>query len=129
MYSSEYSFNLRIASTFLAIFTGNSNDQWSLKWGYLSSSNVSLGFTVDINDITSQILSIPGVRRIITRRVDNTGRTLREIPFINLYNFNAVYTDVDINSSSSNVALPFFKYPFLWNGSVKDRIIVETVES
>jgi hypothetical protein len=95
---------------------------------YLSSSNVSLGFTIDINDITSQILSIPGVRRIITRRVDSTGRTLREIPFINLYNFNAVYTDVDINSSSSNVPLPFFKYPFLWNGSVKDRIIVETVE-
>ena len=96
---------------------------------YLSSSNVSLGATININDLTSQILSIPGVKGIKTRRVDSTGRILREAPFINLYNFNAVYTDVDISSSSSNITLPFFKFPFLWNGSVKDRIIVETVES
>ena len=96
----------------------------------LSVDKVSLGFTVNINDITTKILNIEGVARIKTRKINpTTGEIVREIPFLNLYNFNAAYPDIDINSSGSNVGLPFFKFPFLWNGSVKDNIVVEIVES
>ena len=96
----------------------------------LATDNVSLGHTVNINNITTKILNIEGVTRIKTRKINPVNnQTIREIPFLNLYNFNAAYSDVDINSSGSNIGLPFFKYPFLWNGSVKDNVIVEIVES
>ena len=95
-----------------------------------NTENVSLGYTINVNDITANILNVEGVSRIKTRKVNSaTGEIIREIPFLNLYNFNAAYPDVDINSSGSNVSLPFFKYPFLYNGSVKDQIKVEIVES
>ena len=95
-----------------------------------NTENVSLGYTINVNDITANILNIEGVARIKTRKVNSaTGEVIREIPFLNLYNFNAAYPDVDINSSGSNVSLPFFKYPFLYNGSVRDQIKVEIVES
>ncbi len=96
----------------------------------LSTDKVSLGDTININEITTKILNVEGVTRIKTRKINPvTGAIVREIPFLNLYNFNAAYPDIDINSSGSNIGLPFFKYPFLWNGSVKDNVIVEIVES
>ena len=89
-----------------------------------------LGSTINVNDITAKILNIEGVVRVKTRKVNaNTGILEREIPFLNLYNFNAAYPSIDINSSGSNVNLPYFKFPFLYNGSIKDRILVETVDS
>jgi hypothetical protein len=96
---------------------------------YFEARNVSLGFLVNINDLTTQILNITGVRSIKTRRLNTAGQNIREIPFINLYAFNAIYPEIDIFSSSSNIALPFFKFPFLWNKDIKDRIIIETVRS
>ena len=95
----------------------------------LSPENVELGEVVDINSISSQILKLTGVSGIRTRRVDDSGNIIREIPFLNIYSFNPIYSDVDISSTSSNLSLPYFKLPFLWNGSIKDKIIVETVNS
>jgi len=95
----------------------------------LSAENVNLGQTVDINSISSQILKLAGVSGIKTRRVDDDGNIIRETPFLNIYTFNPIYSDVDIFSTSSNLTLPYFKLPFLWNGTIKDRIIVETVNS
>ena len=75
-----------------------------------------LGSTINVNDITAKILNIEGVVRVKTRKVNaNTGILEREIPFLNLYNFNAAYPSIDINSSGSNVNLPYFKFPFLYN--------------
>lgn len=96
---------------------------------YFKADNVSLGYLVNINDLTTQILNITGVRGIKTRRINAAGQISREIPFINLYAFNAIYPEIDIFSSSSNITLPFFKFPFLWNGSIVDKIIIETVRN
>ena len=93
------------------------------------TSEVNLGQTINNSDITAQILNIPGVQSILTRRVNNQGKVVREVPFLNLYSFNTIYSDVDIISTSSNITLPFFKYPFLYNGTLADRILIETVES
>ena len=84
---------------------------------------------VNYNDLTTKILNIPGVVRLSTRRTDGKGNTVRSVPFLNMYSFNAAYPEVDIESSSSNIALPIFKYPFLYNGSIQNNIIVETVDS
>tara|TARA_R110001599_G_scaffold10207_3_gene50562 strand:+ start:2435 stop:4267 length:1833 start_codon:yes stop_codon:yes gene_type:complete len=88
-----------------------------------------LGQVVNLSDITAKILSIPGVQGIATRRVNNNGDIVREVPFLNIYSFNTIYSDVDISSTSSNITLPYFKYPFLYNTTMSDRILIETVES
>lgn len=92
---------------------------------YFSKEKTNLGSLVDITQIQSQILQIPGVISVKTRK-SHDGR-IYEVPYINLIMYNAVYSDADIISASSNVQLPFFKYPFLLNNSILDKIIVETV--
>ena len=91
--------------------------------------NVSLGGVIDLSSLTSNILSIEGVRRVKTRKLDDQGNIEREIPFLNLYNFNAAYPNIDISSTSSNLSLPFFQFPFLYNGTILDRLIVEVVDT
>ena len=88
-----------------------------------------LGQVINLSDITAQILNIPGVQGLSTRRVNDNGEIVREVPFLNIYSFNAVYSDVDISSTSSNITLPYFKYPFLYNTTLSERILIETVES
>jgi hypothetical protein len=92
-----------------------------------STGNAELGQTINISDISAEILAIPGVQSITTRLVDANNNIIREVPFLNLYSFNVIYSDVDIESTSSNITLPYFKYPFLYNTTLADRIIVETV--
>jgi hypothetical protein len=92
-----------------------------------ATGTAKLGQTINISDISAQILSIPGVESISTRRVDDNNNIIREVPFLNLYSFNTIYSDVDIESTSSNITLPYFKYPFLYNTTLADKIIIETV--
>ena len=92
-----------------------------------ATGNAELGQTINISDISAEILAIPGVQSITTRLVDANNNIIREVPFLNLYSFNVIYSDVDIESTSSNITLPYFKYPFLYNTTLSDRIIVETV--
>ena len=91
--------------------------------------NVDLGSVINITDITAQILAIEGVSGLKTiKRNPRTAEVIRQVPFLNLFNFNAAYSDVDINSTGSNVSLPYFKYPFLYNSNLKERITIEIVE-
>ena len=92
-----------------------------------ATGNAELGQTINISDISAEILAIPGVQSITTRLIDANNNIIREVPFLNLYSFNVIYSDVDIESTSSNITLPYFKYPFLYNTTLSDRIIVETV--
>ena len=92
------------------------------------TGTAKLGQTINLSDITAQILNIPGVESILTRRVNEAGNIIREVPFLNLYSFNAIYSDVDITSTSSNITLPYFKYPFLYNTTLSERILIETVD-
>lgn len=94
-----------------------------------ATGTAKLGQVINLSDITAQILNIPGVQGLSTRRVNDTGEIVREVPFLNIYSFNAVYSDVDISSTSSNITLPYFKYPFLYNTTLSERILIETVES
>jgi len=88
--------------------------------------SLKLGETVSINQLKVSILGLNGVDRIFTRRVnpiDNS--TLNETPNISLIGFNAVYSDLDIRIYSNDNELDFFKYPFLFNGTIRNNIIVE----
>ena len=85
-----------------------------------------LGETVSLNELKVSILGLQGVDRIFTRRVDpNDNSTLNETPNISLLGFNAIYSDLDIRIYSNDTELDFFKYPFLFNGTIRNNIIVE----
>lgn len=91
--------------------------------------NIQLGEVINVTAITTKILQIEGVAGMRTVKRDaDTGEIIRSVPFLNLYNFNAAYAAVDIVSSGSNVALPYFKFPFLYNSNLKSRINVEIID-
>jgi len=92
-------------------------------------ANTELGSVINITAITTKILNIEGVSGLRTVKLNpDTGEELRSVPFLNVYNFNAAYADVDITSTGSNVALPYFKFPFLYNSDLKSRIKVEIID-
>ena len=92
-------------------------------------ANLELGDVINITAITTKILGIEGVSGLRTvKRSADTGEEVRSVPFLNIYNFNAAYADVDIASTGSNVALPYFKFPFLYNSELKSRIKVEIID-
>lgn len=95
----------------------------------LNTEVAELGQIINLSDITAKILDIPGVNGIITRRVNSNGEILREVPFLNVYSFNTMYSDVDLESTASNITLPYFKFPFLYNTTLLDRIVVETIQT
>jgi hypothetical protein len=92
---------------------------------YFDKENIGLGSVIGLTDIQSQILQIPGVVNVKTRKTVN-GRVY-EVPYINVISYNAVYSDVDISTTSNNIQLPFFKFPFLLNNSILDKIVVESI--
>lgn len=84
-----------------------------------------LGDVVSLNELSNSILSLNGVDGISTRRIKDG--IVTEVPGITLLSFNVIYDEIDIDAISSDLSLPFFKYPFLYNNSIKDNLIVEDV--
>lgn len=92
-------------------------------------ANLELGGIINVTAITTKILRIEGVAGVKTvKRNADTGEVVRSVPFLNIYNFNAAYPDVDIESTGSNVSLPYFKFPFLYSSDLKSRINVEIID-
>jgi hypothetical protein len=85
--------------------------------------NLKIGDLVSISNIINEILTVQGVTEVITRRVTND-ITLQS-PNLSLLVFNSSYPEIDINTISSDIQLPFFKFPFLYNKSILNNIIVE----
>jgi hypothetical protein len=82
-----------------------------------------IGSLLSVSDIKNKILALTGVTNIITRRVNNN--LTIETPNISLLSFNNNYPDTDIEIISSDIQLPFFKYPFLFNNTISNNIIIE----
>jgi hypothetical protein len=90
--------------------------------------NLKLGNLISLNELKVSLIDLPGIDSIVTRRVDPiTGTTLSETPNISLIGFNAIYSDLDIKIYSNDIELDFFKYPFLYNGTIRNNIIIEDV--
>lgn len=86
--------------------------------------NLTLGKPVSILTLKSSILSLPGVLNLKTRRVQS-GNTVSEVDNISLLKFNPVYPDIDIEIISNEFATQYFQFPFLYNNTIKNQIIVE----
>jgi len=85
---------------------------------------LTLGKPVSILTLKSSILSLQGVVNLKTRRVRN-GSTVSEVDNISLLKFNPVYPDIDIEIVSNEFATQYFQFPFLYNNTIKNQIIVE----
>jgi len=91
---------------------------------YFKPENCKLGQLISINDLVTQILSVNGVDTFLLRRVLANGTTITSNG-LSLLVFNPNYSTVDIDIISSNLQLPYFKFPFLYNKSILNNIIVE----
>jgi len=80
---------------------------------YFSTVKDNLGLTVSLTDITNQILALEGVQGINTVRTES-GTTITT-PGISLIIYNPVYPLVDIQLTTQDIKLPYFKFPFLNN--------------
>ena len=58
------------------------------------------------------------------RRILDNGSTVTNNG-LNLLVFNPKYSDIDIQIQSTDLQLPYFKFPFLWNKTILDNIVVE----
>ena len=91
---------------------------------YFSSTNCSLGQVISLNDIVSLILGVNGVNTFYMQRVLSDGTVITGNG-LTLLSFNPNYSDVDIQVITSNLQLPYFKFPFLYNQTILNNIIVE----
>jgi len=92
---------------------------------YFSTSKDNLGGTISLTDITNKILALEGVRAINTVRTENGNKIT--IPGISLLIYNPVYSDADIQITTQDSKLPYFKFPFLNNVlDFADKITVIT---
>ena len=85
---------------------------------------LNLGDLVSLKELSNQIFSVGGVDDIRTRRITNKV-TVNEVEGINLIVYNPIYPQNDIELISSDLLLPFFKYPYLKGKSILSNIIIE----
>jgi hypothetical protein len=76
---------------------------------FFSPEKNSLGQRLDLSKLTSDILNIEGVSRIITR---NGNEIFNGISFVS---WNSVYENVDDNLVTQTTTLPYFKFPYFAN--------------
>jgi hypothetical protein len=92
---------------------------------YFSTSKDNLGKLINLGELTNQIFELEGITEINTiRKIGNT--TIR-VPGISLLIYNPVYPYNDINITTQDLQLPYFKFPFLNNPlDFADKITVVT---
>lgn len=97
---------------------------------YFTPGNTTLGQQLNLEKLTSEILSVEGVTSINCRRVVN-GQTI-EVDGLSFLVWNPVYSEPkeDINILTQTSTLPYFKIPFLYNlNSILDQIEVITPDN
>lgn len=80
---------------------------------YFSTTRDNLGLYISLTDITNEILSIEGVVGVNTTTTING--VVHSIPGVSLMLYNPVYPYDDINITTQDLQLPYFKYPYLNN--------------
>jgi hypothetical protein len=96
---------------------------------YFDPNNVLLGQTVNLTDLNNSVQNIDGVKSFYTRRIAEDGRIL-ETDGISILYWNSVYANEDIYTSTQNINLQYFQFPYLYdrdNFLERIEIVVESV--
>jgi hypothetical protein len=78
---------------------------------YFLPKNNELGQTINVAEMAGDILTITGVKRIYTKN-ENDGSVFNGLSFLS---FNPQYPESDIDLVNQDIALPYFKFPYLYN--------------
>lgn len=101
------------------------NSVYNILVNYFNASK--LGQTIDITSLVNSILGVDGVKAIHTQRTDDPNFITVGL---NLLIWNPIYPDLDITTTSSNLVLPYFKYPYLFDVvNLLNKIVVVTETS
>jgi hypothetical protein len=87
-------------------------------------SSITLGSVVNFSTLTNEILNLPGIEEIATRRTDINF----EVPLISFVVWNPLYETSDVIVTAQNVKLADYQYGYFYEISkLIDNIIVETL--
>ena len=88
---------------------------------FFEPSKNKLGQKLNFSELTNDILSIEGIKRIYTKN-ENNSSTIDTVSFLS---FNPVYATSDIALVNQDVTLPYFKFPYMYSPlSISNRIKV-----
>ena len=88
---------------------------------FFEPSKNKLGQKLNFSELTNDILSIEGIKRIYTKN-ENNSSTIDTVSFLS---FNPVYETSDIALVNQDVTLPYFKFPYMYSPlSISNRIKV-----
>jgi len=79
---------------------------------YFNQNNLSLGQVIDVTGLTQQILSVDGVSNFYTARTDVANV---KVEGLSVYVWNPSYPYTDAISTTNNVSLNYFEFPFYNN--------------
>lgn len=88
---------------------------------YFRRENVKLGQTINVIQMTADILSIPGVKKIFTKFNDGTG-----FEGLSLLQWNTIYPEADMEVIFSNRTLNNFMFPVFNDSKIDSGKIVIT---
>ena len=97
---------------------------------YFATTNDNLGSLISLTNISNSILALEGVTDVNTKRVEN-GITY-VAPGISVLIYNPVYPYDDIQVTSQDIQLPYFKFPFLNNlldFASKVRVVTPSIQT
>lgn len=98
------------------------NDVSSVITSYFNRKNLKLGQTIDLNQLTANILSIDGVKKIHTYRTDDGSK----VGGLRLISWNAAYP-TNVTQVVTNISLEDFQFPYLVEDvDFTDKITIST---
>lgn len=87
-------------------------------------ASITLGSVVNFSTLTNEILNLPGIEEIATRRTDINF----EVPLISFVVWNPLYETSDVSITAQNVKLADYQYGYYYEISkLIDNIIIETL--
>jgi DNA-dependent RNA polymerase auxiliary subunit epsilon len=92
---------------------------------YFARKNIELGQTIDIKQLTFDILSVNGVKTFYTQRTDDSSVKIEKLSMLV---WNPIY-QTDAIAINNNYSLPYFKFPYLYNTSMFSNFVEVTTES
>ena len=103
------------------------NDIVNIFTTYFNRDSVKLGQTIDSRSLTQQILNVDGVETFFTTRTDDSSV---RIEGLSLFIWNPIYPDNDKDTTTNNIPLKYFEYPFFNNlALLSNKIIVTAVST
>lgn len=103
------------------------NDIANLFVNYFNRENLTLGQTIDVRQLTQDILSVDGVETFYTVR---NGDEYAKVEGLSLFVWNPIYPDSDKQVIANNLPLRYFEYPFFNNiSTITNKIKVISVST